>query len=441
MPGLLGAHALSFSLSRPLANLAHRGGDDPDVYRIGEAVHACTARIVRHRGHVLALDGAIWNRREIEDLTGERPRSRTDAELLIRSLAAYGPEVLDRIDGMFAFSWSCPEGRHVLARDRFGEVPLYWMPDGPGCRWASERKVLPSRAPARLLNPGTLLDLRTLEARRWYEVPDAPAPGTEPLADLLERAVLSRLDPGGPIPCLLSGGLDSSAILSLAARTGREVRAYSVRLESETADLRAARELSVLYGIKLTVVDVPFPSASSLSRVVSVIEMARKPQVEVAAMCLPLARAIAADGFGYVLSGEGADELFGGYAAMAQEFTRAGTDQAWRDVRRARLAGMASGSLVRANLAFASAGVQVRLPFLDRRLVEAALALGRDQCPPGKGALKRATAGIVPDWIRARPRASFQQGSGMTRAAETAILRPEALFARTCIELYGSAAP
>lgn len=90
----------------------------------------------------------------------------------------------------------------------------------------------------------------------------------------------------------------------------------------------------------------------------------------------------------------------------------------------AQLDKMARGNFVRCNKAFLAAGVECRLPFLERELVESVLCLGKAACPPGKELLKRAAAGLLPAWVARRPKATFQGGSGLSAAAARAVASP-----------------
>lgn len=141
-----------------------------------------------------------------------------------------------------------------------------------------------------------------------------------------------------------------------------------------------------------------------------------KAQVEIALGCLPLARAIASDGFRVVLSGEAADEVFGGYGGMAIKAARA-DDAGWQEIRQAQVEKMARGNFVRLNKVFMAAGVEARVPFMERELVERALATGKAGCPPGKGLLKAAARGLLPDRVIDQTKRTFQGGAGLDDAA------------------------
>ena len=256
---------------------------------------------------------------------------------------------------------------------------------------------------------------------------------------MLDDGVRSRLVADAPLCVLISGGLDSSLVLAMAKAAKPDVVAYTAVLDPLSPDLKAARRLCAELGVPLTEVTVKAPDAAALEAAARAIELPSKAQVEIAALCIPLAQAIGSDGFKACLSGEAADELFGGYGNMCIKGSKA-DDAGWRDIRVAAVDKMARGNFVRCNKAFMAAGVECRLPFIETPLVETVLALPKALCPPGKKALKQAARGIVPDWIISRVKETFQGGAGMDEAA-AAVLPDPARFYRSVISTqYGQSA-
>jgi len=339
---------------------------------------------------------------------------------------------------MFAFAWS--KGRtHVLARDRFGKIPLHVSRFARSFVWSSEMKGLGPEHPSAPLPPGTILDLTTGELETWYALPrrhavESPAA----IAADLRAGVAARIVSDAPLCCLISGGLDSSLILTEARRLKPDVVAFTARHDDRSADLRAARRLCAELDVSLVEVPVGAPTADTLAAAVRAIELPSKAQVEIAALCVPLARAIAAEGFKACLSGEAADELFGGYGSMCIKGARA-DDEAWRAIRVAQIEKMARGNFVRCNKAFMAAGVECRLPFMERRLVERVINLRKVDCPPGKKALKEAARGLVPRWVISRTKQTFQGGAGMDEAAARAVANPKVFYGAEFRSAFGAA--
>jgi asparagine synthase (glutamine-hydrolysing) len=443
MCGVFGSFGLKDDgrVERGLTLLRHRGPDGEGIAAFGEAVHGhvrlslvdlsdASAQPFRVGGGLLSWVGEIWNHAEARaELEAEGTEFRTigDTEVLARSLAMSGmPAGLAACDGMFAGAWSSAVG-DWLFRDRFGKIPLYVLRRGRSFEWASERKAWGRRGGlAEALPPGSFLDLRTGRLERWYSVPEA-VKGEEPpaidLIDVLRRGVAKRLAADAPVCVLASGGLDSSLILALAAEAFDDVTAFTAKLDPDAADLREARRLCQELGVRLIEVECPEPTPELLAEACWGIEIASKAQAEIAFLCLPLACRVRAEGFKACLSGEAADELFGGYGNSC---IRAASldDVGWINHRRFLLAKMARGNFVRTNKAFMAAGVECRLPFMERELVESVLRLGKAHCPPGKGMLKAAARGIVPGRIVGRVKETFQGGSGLSAAAARAIHDP-----------------
>ena len=115
-------------------------------------------------------------------------------------------------------------------------------------------------------------------------------------------------------------------------------------------------------------------------------------------------------------------------------------DRGWRAIRVAQLEKMARGNFVRVNKAFMAAGVECRLPFMERRLVERVLAMSKADCPPNKKALKAAAAPVLPAWIIKRPKATFQGGAGTSKRAAEIIANPAMFYRAEVRRQYGDAA-
>ena len=452
MCGILGAYAYpGFDVSLHLEKIAHRGPDGSGVRTLGPAVHghvrlslvdlsSASDQPFRYGEALLTFNGEIWNYRAVrEDLEalGCTFRTTGDTEVLAAALDTWGVPGLSRLEGMFAFAWS-KGATHILARDRYGEIPLYVHRRGNGFAWCSERKGLGREHPASALPPGSVLDLTTGKVSLWYRIPSRPS-DVAPIATLLNRGVAHRLVADAPLCCLISGGLDSSVVLAMAKALKPDVVAYTAILDPASADLKAARRLCAEFEVRLVEVRVKPPTSTDLEAAALAIEIDSKVQTEIAAMCIPLARAIGADGFKACLSGEAADELFGGYGNMCIKSASL-DDAGWRALRIAQVAKMGRGNFVRCNKAFMAAGVECRLPFIESGLVETVLAMSKAQCPPGKKALKAASAGYVPGWVISRTKDTFQGGAGMNTAAERVLPDPAAFYKSVIRTAYGPSA-
>ena len=454
MCGLLGTFNLpAIDVSTSLDKIRHRGPDGSGIASLGPATHGhvrlalldlsdASAQPFRYRDSLLSFNGEIWNYKEVrhglEQSHGITFTTSGDTEVLAAALYHYGIDAaLAKIDGMFVFAYSCAN-THILARDRFGEIPLYVHLDRKGFAWCSERKGL-APLPCAALPPAMLLDMATGKLKRYYDIETAnPYDVASPyrVADLIETGVAKRLNADALLCCLVSGGLDSSVILSIAKTYRKDVIAYTAVLDDNSADLAASRRLCDKMEVPLNEVRIRPPTTDDLARAVFTIELPTKTQVEIAALCIPLAKAIAADGFKAALSGEAADELFGGYGNMCIKGASA-SDQSWRDIRLAQLDKMSHGNFIRCNKAFMAAGVELRLPYIERALVETVIHASKQQCPPGKGLLKQAARTIVPDWVIRRPKATFQREAGMAKLAAETIANPARFYRAEAAREFG----
>jgi asparagine synthase (glutamine-hydrolysing) len=237
-----------------------------------------------------------------------------------------------------------------------------------------------------------------------------------------------------PVCCLISGGVDSASILAMVKERKPDVVAYTIVFDEEAEDRKQARFIADWLGVELREVPVPVPTEADLRAAIECIEITMKAQIEIALHCLPLAERIYADGFRVVLSGEGADELFGGYGMLA----RRSKTHHWGEVRLEGVEKMARGNFVRINKAFMAHGVEARTPFMDKDLVEAVLPLVRDECPEQKVLLREAVRGLLPEETRLRKKVSFQSGSGMRDHFEAKLNGGQQIeYNRIARELFG----
>ena len=360
-------------LQLAVSALNHRGPDDAG-FHIGSAVALGSTRLSivdlergvqpmpNEDGSVLVVyNGEIWNhealRRELE-AAGHRFRSRADTEVLVHGYEQWGDEFVTRLHGMFAFAlWDEHRERLVAGRDRLGKKPLYLArtPNGlsfgsdaravilvSGMRAELDRDRLPQFLFQRYLNaPATLFrgveklppahvliyDRRTTTQRRYWELPAGPpeAIHSEELHALLQRAVQERLMGDVPLGVLLSGGVDSGAVLSLANEVGAQhISTFTVGFSDPLYDERSSARLAAQRfdseHHELVVDGRHF--AEALPRLAWFRD---EPIAEASEIPLLLLAEFAARHVKVVLTGDGGDELFGGYPKYrAERLLRAG---------------------------------------------------------------------------------------------------------------------
>jgi asparagine synthase (glutamine-hydrolysing) len=359
------------ALARMASALGHRGPDDSGVEVAGSVGFAHTRLAIVDPspagrqpmrgagGWWLTYNGEVFNHASLRPELGGDWRGGSDTETVLRALARWGPDAaLPRFNGLFALAALNASGdRVVLARDRFGVKPLYMAEHGGALWFASEIGALlaagvprePARdviafavargwangpwapiAGIRRLMPGTLaeVDVRTLavDERRWYDPldvvdPDAPPAGIDELEEALRTAVRRRLMADVPVGTMCSGGIDSSLITAYAHDAeNAPVHAFnaSVTDQPDYDEGEWARRVADHLGIELHTVEMTAESwRADLVGVVSHVEYpltheSSVPMMQIAA----LARSL---GVKVLLSGEGADELFGGYSWLHHE--------------------------------------------------------------------------------------------------------------------------
>ncbi len=349
-------------LARMSAKLVHRGPDSDGTFASGQAALAARRLaiidletgdqpIANEDGTVhVVQNGELYNYRELrEELErdGHRFRTHGDTEVLVHLYERDGLAFARRLRGMFAVAlWDAARRRLVLARDRYGIKPLYYRSDGDGLEFASELRALPRGeidldaleaflafnsipAPltifreARKLPPGHLLVWEGGQARLERYARPAPAPVEElredDEAELIEElrsrlrdSVRAHLVSDVPVGVLLSGGIDSSALAALAAQEISEpVRTFSIGFEERSFDeLSDARLVAKRYGTRHREL-VMRPDAALLLPALA--EAFDEPFADSSALPTYLVSRLAAEDVKVALSGEGGDELFGGY--------------------------------------------------------------------------------------------------------------------------------
>jgi len=393
---------------------------------------------------VLAVNGEIYNHRELERelqqpyefLTG------SDCEVINALYREHGAAGVAKLNGIFAFAlWDAAKGRYLIARDPIGVCPLYWGHDADGRLWvASEMKALvrvcDDVAP---FPPGHYFDSEIGELARYYEKPwrnyaatQGVAIAPEQLRDALESAVHRQLMSDVPYGVLLSGGLDSSLIAACAARFARRrvedddhSEAWWPRLHSFAIGLHGSPDLAaaeiaakalgtVHHGFHYTFEE----GLDALPEVIRHIETYDVTTIRASTPMFLLARRIKAMGVKMVLSGEGADEIFGGYLY----FHKAPNAREFHDETIRKLDALHSYDCLRANKAMMAWGVEPRVPFLDVEFLDVAMAMDAQAKMAGtrpdgsrrieKSVLREAFAGYLPDSILWRQKEQFSDGVG-----------------------------
>eukprot|EP01117_Protostelium_nocturnum_P001030 TRINITY_DN11355_c0_g1_i1.p1 TRINITY_DN11355_c0_g1~~TRINITY_DN11355_c0_g1_i1.p1 ORF type:complete len:616 (+),score=125.81 TRINITY_DN11355_c0_g1_i1:147-1850(+) len=343
----------------------------------------------------LTVNGEIWNHRELRAQLSEfQFKTESDCEPILYLYQKHGDEFVNKLDGIFAFVVSDSENNSFLAaRDPIGVMPMYvgWGRDG-SLWFSSEMKTLIDDCERyEEVPPGHYWSSKTNEFRRWYNpswfdehIPNTPL-DLKVLRESLENSVIKRLMTDVPYGVLLSGGLDSSLVASIVTRHALKrtedqekseawwprVHSYSIGLKG-SPDLKAAKEVSnflktVHHEFTFTVEE----GIDALSEVIFHLETYDVTTIRASTPMFFLARRIKAMGVKMVLSGEGADEVFGGYLY----FHKAPSPEKFHVETCHKIKLLSKYDCLRANKSTAAWGVEAREPFLDRDFLDVAMSI------------------------------------------------------------------
>lgn len=446
--------------------IRHRGPDWSGIYCGGSAIlaHERLAIVDPESGRqplmspdgkvALAVNGEIYNHRDIRRRYAGRYAFMTgsDCEVILALWRDKGPALVDELSGIFAFAlYDEQTDEFLIARDPIGVIPLYMGTDDDGTVYvASELKALEGFCNQyEAFPPGHYYYSRDGHAKQYYKrdwadydaVKDNGA-DTKELRQALEQAVRRQLMSDVPYGVLLSGGLDSSVISAVARKfsatrveSGGRDEAWWPRLHSFAVGLRGAPDLAkarlvadhigtVHHEINYTLQE----GIDALSDVIYFTETYDVTTVRASTPMYLLARFIRSMGIKMVLSGEGADEVFGGYLY----FHKAPTPRAFHEETVRKLSRLHQYDCLRANKSLAAWGVEGRVPFLDKEFLDVAMRLNpkAKMCPGRqieKRVLREAFADLLPDEVAWRQKEQFSDGVGyswidtLRGMAETAV--------------------
>ncbi|XP_042494747.1 asparagine synthetase [glutamine-hydrolyzing] 2-like [Macadamia integrifolia] len=358
---------------------------------------------------IVTVNGEIYNHMDLrEKLKSHEFRTGSDCEVIAHLYEEYGEDFVDMLDGMFSFVLlDTRDNSFIAARDPIGITPLYmgWGLDG-SIWFASEMKALSDDC-ERFVSflPGHIYSSKSGELRRWYNPPwyseHIPSTLYDPLVlrRAFEKAVVKRLMTDVPFGVLLSGGLDSSLVAAVASRYleeskvarqwGSKLHTFCIGLKG-SPDLRAAREVADYLGthhheFHFTVQE----GIDAIEEVIYHIETYDVTTVRASTPMFLMSRKIKSLGVKMVLSGEGSDEIFGGYLY----FHKAPNKEELHRETCQKIKALHLYDCLRANKSTSAWGVEARVPFLDKEFIN--VAMGID--PQWK--MVRADIGRIEKWV------------------------------------------
>ncbi len=389
--------------------------------------------------YVLAANGEIYNHQELRQQFEGKYNFATasDCEVILALYQEKGPAFVDEMNGIFGFAiYDTQEDSYFIARDHMGIIPLYMGWDQHGTFYvASELKALEGVCTKiELFPPGHYYHSKDEVPVRWYTRDwmefDAVIDNTtsiEDIHDALADAVHRQLMSDVPYGVLLSGGLDSSVTSALAKRfaakrveSGDEqtawwpqLHSFSVGLEG-SPDLAAAQKVAehigtVHHEIKFTIQE----GLDAIRDVIYHLETYDITTVRASTPMYLMARAIKALGIKMVLSGEGADELFGGYLY----FHKAPTAKDFHEETVRKLDKLHQYDCLRANKSLAAWGIEGRVPFLDKEFMDVAMRINPQDKMINKERMekwvvRKAFEDYLPESVAWRQKEQFSDGVG-----------------------------
>lgn len=431
--------------------IRHRGPDWSGIYTGGSAI-LCHERLSivdpesgkqplfsSDKKQVLAVNGEIYNHQDIRRRYAGKYQFQTgsDCEVILALYRDKGIDFLEDLSGIFAFAlYDAERDEFLIARDPIGVIPLYIGYDDDGKVYvASELKALEGQCDRyEPFLPGHYYWSREPGMKRYYKrdwfsydaVKDNAASVTD-IHDALEAAVKRQLMSDVPYGVLLSGGLDSSVISAIAEKFSErriedddKERAWWPRLHSFAVGLKGAPDLAkaklvadyigtVHHEINYTIQE----GLDAIRDVIYFIETYDVTTVRASTPMYLLARVIKSMGIKMVLSGEGADEIFGGYLY----FHKAPSPKAFHEETVRKLSKLYMYDCLRANKSLSAWGVEGRVPFLDKEFLDVAMRTNPEaKMCPGKTIEKRivreAFSNMLPDEVAWRQKEQFSDGVG-----------------------------
>ncbi|HUH26704.1 asparagine synthase B [Gelidibacter sp.] len=430
--------------------IRHRGPDWSGIYNNDKAimVHERLAIVDPASGKqpllsedkqlILAANGEIYNHRDLrKQFPDYKFQTESDCEVILALYKEKGVDFIDEMNGIFGFAiYDVEKDEYFIARDHMGIIPLYIGWDQNGTFYvASELKALEGYCTKiELFPPGHYMSSKDGEFVQWYKrewteydaVKDNETSITA-IKEALQAAVHRQLMSDVPYGVLLSGGLDSSITSAVAKKYAErriesddtqtawypQLHSFSVGLEG-SPDLAAARKVAdhigtIHHEIKFTIQE----GLDALRDVIYKLETYDVTTIRASTPMYLMARVIKSMGIKMVLSGEGADELFGGYLY----FHKAPNAKEFHEETVRKLSKLHMYDCLRANKSLAAWGIEGRVPFLDKEFMDVAMRINpQDKMINGermeKWVVRKAFEDMLPESVAWRQKEQFSDGVG-----------------------------
>ncbi|WP_333693722.1 asparagine synthase B [Flavobacterium sp.] len=423
--------------------MSHRGPDESDMH-VTESGHI----LAHERLSIIDLNtgkqpiqgtssawmvhnGEIYNHQKLREgiLKDHTFRTTSDSEVIVHLYEKFGYDFCDRLDGIFAFVVIDGDD-YIAGRDPLGVKPLYYGIDERGRMYfASEMKSLADQCktfstfpPGHYYTPETGF-VKYYQPKWEDEAAAVEELDLEAIRETLSEGVRKRLMSDVPIGVLLSGGLDSSLTSSIASRfmkdMGKKLHSFSIGLDKDAPDVIAARKVAQFLGTEHHEIHFTIEQGIEiLDRLIWHLETYDVTSVRASTPMYFLSKAITDRGIKVVLSGEGADEIFGGYLY----FRNAPSVSDFQKETIERVQKLFTADLLRADKSTMAHGLEARVPFLDKAFLELAIKIKPEEKMPQtyqgieKYILRKAfdtpEKPYLPDEVLWRQKEQFSDGVG-----------------------------
>ena len=436
-----------------LDRLEHRGKDNRGIYQNKNVILGHNRLSINdlsesgnqpmfYKDLVLVVNGEIWNSPELREEYKNRGytfQSNSDSEII---LYLYEQGELSRLDGMFSFViYDTKIDKLFVGRDWVGKIPLFISITDKiviSSELESIKSVLPTVVPNFVpVNSLITIDINDLNidvqegfyfkfSDEWTEW-ESPEEINQFVHDTLTHAVEKRLISDVPIATSLSGGIDSAVITYILSKNIPNLKAYTIKFEEDSEDLRTARLVAKHLGIELIEVEIPKDPQIIKDRFKEVIKVVSFPttvQTQVGILQSFIAEQMAKDGIKVAFSGEGADESFGSYGKIRM-FSK--IDVNFMKYRKYLHGIQHTSNLLRGNNIFMKFGtIELRCPFYDTQFVDKICNTTSDHLSSGgqwKLPLAEGFRGLLPDEILDQDKRAFQKGTNFKQWIEPLLIQ------------------
>ena len=409
--GIFDKKDLDIQLAQDLSKrMRHRGPDMQDFEvnesKTGIITHERLAIIDLHTGKqpiqgtssaYVVHNGEIYNHIKLKEneLKDCSFRTACDSEVIVKLYEKYGTEFCNKLDGVFGFIVMQGDD-YMVARDPIGIKPLYYGQDKDGAMYfSSEMKVIEDQVTdLKAFPPGHFYTKETGFVKYYKPEWDEFTTCTEELnyvklKDALIEATRKRLMSDVPVGVLLSGGLDSSLISSITARLlkeqGKTLHSFSVGLDENAPDVIAAKEVAKFIGTEHHTIHFSFEEGLAIiDKLIWHLETYDITSIRASTPMYIMSKYITEMGIKVVLSGEGSDEIFGGYLY----FHNAPSDEEFQKetIRRVQL--LSTADCLRADKSTMAWALEARVPFLDRHFLDVAMKIDPSHKRPDRSSGK-----------------------------------------------------